>query len=297
VHNIAEFFKTTVGILRGVGDFLPLSQRASPDLDALDLAGNDELADFLRTGAEFIPVDDRIRNAQSIRDAQNRTINVPLDSEGRIIFTPDPDLPGEATFEPDPLGIPDTGTAEEKRTEKEPGMIGILPVLARGAVPILQGAGAFVLADLVGTAIGGTQMGPIAPATTPTLDQTEINMFRVGEDIGGGLGSLSAAAFGSGAPTAAQVRQLLLRKVGLRAGRRGPVPYTTFRRIIRDMGEVAGGQCMGLSASEVCFLYMNAPKRRGRSITPKQINRSMSALRRVKALNKSVRKALPGCKI
>lgn len=228
---------------------------------------------------------------------QDRTINVPLDPEGRIIFTPDPALPGEATFEPDPLGIPDTGTAEEKRTAKEEEEMPIHQRILGTLGPILSGASAFALGDLIGTSIGGTQMGPAAPATTPGIGATaDWPWFPdAGADLS--LGSAQPGLNGNAAPTAAQVRQLLLRKVGLRAGRRGPVPYSTFRRIIRDMGEVAGAQCMGLNASEVCFLYMNAPKRRGRSITPKQINRSMSALRRVKALNKSVRKALPGCKI
>ncbi len=216
-----------------------------------------------------------------------------------IEYLGDPFDPGEATFEPDPLAIPDPGTAAEAVTPEEPPEPQeTMPIHLRiGAAlaPLFTGT-AFGVGGVVGSMIGeevfgigdgsGTSVAPPEPATTP--------------GIGGanGVNGVSPAhCGGTGRVTIAQIRGQILRKIGARHGRCS-FSYNVARRILRDLGEGPGAVCLGISAEEACFLLIHPPKRRGRQITPKQINRAMGAYNRVRALNKRVRKTLgPGCKL
>lgn len=303
--HIVENFRAIAGRIRGIR--LPFFPRATPDLLDLEIAGNDELAEFLRTGSEFIPADDHIRNLASIRAAQSGQVNrgTPAVSqvtpgldvfEGDTIIVgfPETEDAGTASFEPDDLLAEDPGTAEaaEPLEEEEEMPIHARAIRAAGrwAWPIVSGAvtggafagGAAAVDELIGTGEGGTATAPPEPATTPGLGGFEGNGFN-----------------GNGArgPSIAQIRGQILRTIGARHGRRS-FSYNTARRILRDLGEEVGARCLGITFAQACFLLAHPPKRRGRQITPKQIRRAMSAYNRVRALNKSVRKTLgPGCKL
>ncbi len=201
--------------------------------------------------------------------------------------------PGTATFEPDPLAAEaDAGTAEEIETEEN---VAIPVFLLNLGGAILTGAAAGTGFEVAGQALGnlmgsggtagsgvsGTSTDVVAPATTPNI----------------GAGDLQLQSTNGRPPTIAEIRGMILRSIGARHGRRS-FSYNVARRIMRDLGESAGARCLGINDAEACFLLIHPPKRRGRQITPKQINRAMGAYKRVRALNKSVRKTLgPGCKL
>lgn len=268
---------------------------------ALDLAGKDELSDFLKVGPEFIEDSDRIRNEAIIarRSAEMPNQVTPgLDVfEGKTVTLEIP-LAGEndiASFEPDVLELPpDSGTAEEIETT-EPMPVPVVGAAAKFIFPLLTGT-AFGVGTFLGDALmgilgtsdnGGTSVAPPAPSTTPGMVDDFI-------DVGGAaVGGFN----GVGRPTIATMRGDILRQIGARHGRKS-FSYNVARRILRDLGEVAGAACLGITGGQACFLLIHPPKRRGRQITPKQINRAMGAYKRVKALNQSVRKTLgPGCKL
>lgn len=203
---------------------------------------------------------------------------------------------GLATFEPDPLVIAsDLGTIETNNEEQEE-----MPIHGR----LLGAAG-----SLIGTAIGGAAFG-VGNILVDTFGSgngigtsTEVPEPLV--DTGGLIGTFETSPGGVSAPgcngnrgpTIAEIRGLILKSIGARHGRCS-FSYATARRILRDLGEEAGARCLGITAEQACFLLIHPPKRRGRQITPKQINRAMGAYKRVKALNRSVRKTLgPGCKL
>lgn len=206
----------------------------------------------------------------------------------------DPTDPGPATFEPDPLRAePDTGTAEEVETvEAVPIHSRIISAIAGLIPPIAAGTAIGVgtsIGEAVGSAVGGTAVAPPEPATTPS----GFGFDNFLADPGGS----SMPGMNGRPPTIAQVRGMILSQIGAQHGRRS-FSYNTARRILRDLGEEAGARCLGITAGQACFLLIHPPKRRGRQITPKQINRAMGAYKRVRALNKSVRKTLgPGCKL
>ncbi len=211
---------------------------------------------------------------------------------------------GEASFEPDTLDIPpDQGTAtdippeiENQEEDEEVMPIGIIPILAGAGAGIASGVGfaagaevfdAFTGALLGTTDAGGTSTGVPAPATTAGAGVTGGN---------GTAGSLSCGC-GSSRPSIAKTRAGILKGIGAQHGRCS-FSYNVARRILRDLGEERGAHCLGITKEAACFLLIHPPKRRGRQITPKQINRAMGAYKRVRALNKSVRKTLgPGCKL
>ncbi len=281
-------FGNTIRIFPG-----PLSSQDGSFFDYLDYLssiGNDELAFWLVAGLPDEPI---ITNPDADLGEVEGFIEIDTSDLGAELDISDPD-PGLATFEPDPLVVEaDTGTAEEIEVQ-EPmpiharvltGLGGLIfPALAGTAF----GAGTFLgdaLAGLLGTSdAGGTSTAPPEPSTTP----------GGATDVGG----TAVDTFGNGRPpTIAQIRQMILKNIGAQHGRRS-FSYNVARRILRDLGEEAGARCLGITAAQACFLLIHPPKRRGRQITPKQINRALGAYKRVKALNKSVRKTLgTGCKL
>lgn len=208
--------------------------------------------------------------------------------------------PGLATFEPDPLEprrLAILDPAPEPQEEPE-----IVPIHGRilGAAAPLIGAiatgAAFGVGNVIVDALGGdgqfgTSVAPPEPATTPgVLNGNGIGVFET---------PARPAHCGSrnGAPTIAQIRGMILQSIGARHGRCS-FSYSVARRILRDLGEVSGAGCLGITKDQACFLLIHPPKRRGRQITPKQINRAMGALKRVRSLNKSIRKTVgPGFKL
>ncbi len=237
----------------------------------------------------------RFRNVPETTE-EDRTINVPLDDAGNIIFE---DI-SPADFEPD-LGVieRESGTAEDVEDEEETMALGIIPILGSVAGAAARGIGAGVafgtgveilgqFAGLLGTTdAGGTSTAVPAPATTSGT---------AGAGVEGGNG-LTVPSISPGGLTIAQTRAGILKGIGAQHGRRS-FSYNVARRILKDLGEEAGARCLGITAGAACFLLIHPPKRRGRQITPKQINRAMGAYKRVRALNKSVRKTLgPGCKL
>ncbi len=215
-----------------------------------------------------------------------------------------PDDIGPADFEPD-LGSIDrpAGTAQEVEETASIMALGIIPIVGAVAGAAARGIGAGaafatgleIFDQFTGALLGTTDAG--GTSTAVPEPSTTVGTAGSGVEGGNGTGPARGACCPGGGPTIAKTRAGILKGIGAQHGRCS-FSYNVARRILRDLGEEAGARCLGITAGAACFLLIHPPKRRGRQITPKQINRAMGAYKRVKALNKSVRKTLgPGCKL
>ncbi len=301
-HRATDFVHGVGRLIGGTGTEDPLARLPLFDITFGDLAG----APILPWPFDP-PLPDVAVFAEEVAAGQDFSIGNQV-TPGLDVFegetTTDvlssPDDHGLATFEPDILAV-DLGTIEGTSTAEDPEMP--IHLRAIGAIaPIVSGVvtgAAFAVGNVLVDAFGGGEGGVMGVGDGGMGTSTEVPALATTPGLNGnGLNGAGVSnQCGPHGPTIAQIRGLILKSIGARHGRCS-FSYNVARRILRDLGEDAGAGCLGITRDQACFLLIHPPKRRGRQITPKQINRAMGAYKRVRALNKSVRKTLgPGCKL
>lgn len=93
--------------------------------------------------------------------------------------------------------------------------------------------------------------------------------------------------------TTAQIRAFLLREAGRAIGKKR-IDYSTFKRLVKDLGVEAARQRLNLDETSMMFLLASPPKRRGRGISAASLRNVTRTLGKLNTVNRRVAEACRG---